>query len=259
MLHTTHTHTHTRTHARTHARTYAHAHTHTHTYTAAARPDVNELDWWRRGGAWARRTEKERELRQQSQFYYHIKRGLEWDTLPALCPQYCTCRAGVIVRGPSSPPPPPLSRGLLLFSLAPFLFVIPHSPRLFCHCVNTAERELLTCRPQSLLPEVCSSRTHTHTHVGLRLCLHFWEFVWVCLSLCVWVFLHLNVWVNVSVSHCLNICRLFNADEFAQCCLFVCSGGKCGSFNNAAHCWLNRLYGAAYTHLPIAFILGCVF
>jgi len=85
----------------------------------------------------------------------------------------------------------------------------------------------------------------------------------VCVSSHIWirlrVFLHLNVRVNVNASHCLSICLLLNADEFAQRCVFVCSGGKCGGFNNAAHCWLVRLYGAAFrlhTHLPVALLSG---
>lgn len=122
----------------------------------------------------ARRREKERELRQQYQFYYHIKRGLEWDTLPALCPQDCTCSAGSLLGAPSVPPPP-LSGGLLLFSLSPFLWssfslwsFLPVRKHSWERGAHVPSRGAFCHRPAPAL----------HTRAAGRLCLHFWEFVW---------------------------------------------------------------------------------
>lgn len=150
-------------------------------------------------------------------------------------------QCGVIVRGPVlHPPSSSLWRAAALFSFT-LSFGHPSLSGLFCRCVNTAESEALTCRPAE--PSATGLlRPYTHVRLG--------DYVCTSESLCelthlnpaACVFLHLNV----NASHCLNICLLLNADEFAQCCVFVCSGGKCGGFNNAAHCWLVRLYGTAF-------------
>lgn len=138
----------------------------------------------------ARRREKERELRQQYQFYYHIKRGLEWDTLPALCPQDCTCSAGSLLGAPSFPPPSSscsLWRAAALFSFtlsfrhpslsSSFLPLRKHSWERGAHvppCGAFCQRPAPAVRARA----------------AVRLCLHFWEFVWVHTSesVCVCVF-----------------------------------------------------------------------